>query len=192
MHYMVLTLALAALPSTPAHAASIRVADGDSFEMAGQRYRLHDVDAPELHQNCSDAAGRAWPCGRRARSELRRLIGSQPVACRSVARDRYGRIVAICIAGGRDLGDAMVRSGYATASSGFGSASRYDAVEIEARRERRGLWAGSFERPRQWRQSHPRDDSQAQVAHPPHDWLSRQVARLRETLARWFPAAPRQ
>ena len=30
------------------------VTDGDSLRIAGQRVRLHGIDAPELHQTCKD------------------------------------------------------------------------------------------------------------------------------------------
>ena len=46
--------------------------DGDSLRKAGQEYRLHGIDAPELHQECSDGDGHPYPCGRLARDELRR------------------------------------------------------------------------------------------------------------------------
>lgn len=143
-----------AVGSVPA--AGPRVADGDTIEIGRDRYRLLDIDAPELHQTCRDEKGRDWACGRRARDELRRLIGGDFVNCRPATRDRFGRIVAICEAGGRDLGEALVRAGYATAYRGHGLA-RYGAAEDEARRERRGIWAGSFEHPRQWRSENPRD-----------------------------------
>ena len=93
---------LAGVPDV--QAASVRIADGDSFSIGKQRYRLHGVDAPELHQDCKDAAGKWWPCGKRARDELRRLIGNNAVHCTERTRDRFGRAVAVCTAGGRDLG----------------------------------------------------------------------------------------
>jgi endonuclease YncB( thermonuclease family) len=56
---LIVAIALAAATVT-AEAASVSVADGDSFRMDGQRYRLHDIDAPELHQTCN--GGRATNC----------------------------------------------------------------------------------------------------------------------------------
>ena len=112
---MVMPIA-AMLPGTHAsHAASVRVADGDTIELGGQRIRLQGIDAPELHQECRDAAGRNWACGRRAQSELRKLIGNDAVQCEQRTKDRFGRSVAVCRAGGRDLGEAMVRAGFAFA-----------------------------------------------------------------------------
>ncbi len=139
-----------------AQAASVRVADGDTIEVDGQRIRLQGIDAPELHQDCSNASGRKWPCGRRSRSELRALIGNDPVQCEAHAKDRFGRSVAVCRARGRDLSEAMVSSGWALAYPDW---SPYADAQTNARSRKAGIWAGTFEKPRAWRDEHPRDDS---------------------------------
>jgi endonuclease YncB( thermonuclease family) len=175
-------LALAASISV-ANAASISVADGDSFRMDGERYRLQDIDAPELHQSCKDNAGRDWACGRQARDELRRLLRQGAVSCQRITRDRFGRFVAVCNAGGRDIGEAMVRNGWATAYKGRGFSSRYITAETEARAARRGMWAGSFETPRQWRAGHPRDDERREIlSRETQDWIGEKA----QAVSSWF------
>ena len=130
-----------------------RVVDGDSLEVAGHRIRLFGVDAPERSQDCRDARGKTYPCGREARDRLAAAIGAQSVSCTPVG-ESYNRDVAICTASGRDLSEAMVRSGHALELPQH-SRGRYSEAEREARTARRGLWAGDFERPSQWRQEHP-------------------------------------
>lgn len=131
-----------------------RVVDGDSLEVAGHRIRLFGIDAPESAQDCGDARGRRYACGREAKNALAVAIGGQSVSCTPVG-ESYARDVSVCTANGRDLSDAMVRSGHALELRRF-SNGRYADAEREARNARRGLWAGDFERPSQWRQDHMR------------------------------------
>ncbi len=133
----------------------VRVIDGDSLVVSGEDIRLLGVDAPELHQTCRDARGQDWACGQEARTKMRALIGRAEVRCASQSHDRFGRALARCsTATIADLGEAMVREGYAVNDFDGG----YAAAEAQARAARRGLWQGDFERPQDWRRRHPRTD----------------------------------
>ena len=166
----------------------VRLSDGDSFALGRERYRLQGIDAPELHQQCKDAAGRDWPCGTRARSELRRIIGTDPVQCRTVTTDRYGRNIAVCQAGGRDIAEEMVRAGFATASDRRGAYNPYAAAQAEARADKRGLWAGTFEA----RATGGAPTRAATTARRPvvsdatADWLATKVFELWQALLAWL------
>lgn len=140
------------------------VADGDTLSVAGVRVRLWGVDAPEGRQLCLDARGQSYRCGQVAREHLASLIGAEPVSCVMRDHDAYGRTVAQCRGGGRDLGEAMIRSGWAVEYRQF-SHGGYASAEAEARGRRRGLWAGSFEPPSAWR-AHARTE-RAAPAPPP-------------------------
>ena len=70
-------------------------------------------------------------------------------------RESHDRDVALCTAQGRDLSEAMVRAGHAIELARF-SRGRYAAAEREAREGRRGLWAGRFDQPADWRREHMR------------------------------------
>lgn len=150
-------LLLAALAFAAAHAprlwpiemlsGAVRVADGDSLVMDGVRIRLEGIDAPEMAQSCL-RDGVAYACGRDAREALARLVAGHAVSCESRRRDRYDRVLAVCAAGGTELNRAMVDAGWALAYGGYGDA------EAAARQAGRGLWAGSFERPQEWRRVH--------------------------------------
>ena len=184
--FAVLIAVLACAWPLAAQPAAVQVADGDSFKLGNQRYRLHGIDAPELHQQCSDGAGRPWPCGTRARSELRRVIGTHPVTCTTISTDRFGRILATCTSAGRDVAEQMVRAGYAMASSGRGFPNPYEPAQSEARREKRGIWVGAFDIPSEWRRNNPRDDV-AETATMP-DWLMQKAGAAKETIAQWLRA----
>lgn len=143
---LMIAAALLAERLLPEMTGAVRVADGDSFELAGARIRLEGIDSPELAQNCGPPEA-PWPCGKRARAALAQLVQEGgAVTCRAVDTDRYGRAVAICRAGDVDLGERMVEQGLAIAT-GFA----YGAAERRARERRAGIWAGPFERPADWR-----------------------------------------
>ncbi len=125
--------------------------DGDSLRKGEQEYRLHGIDAPELNQSCTGAAGGSYPCGRDARDHLRGLVRSQTLNCTIREEDRYGRLVADCRAGTTDINREMVRSGWAIAYRRHGTS--YGDAEAEARKARRGIWQGRFETPERWRES---------------------------------------
>ena len=129
-------------------AGPARIIDGDSIEIEDTNIRLAGLDAPERAQVCEDARGEAFGCGTAATDYLRFLIDGAPVTCRGRGRDRYGRLIARCRVGGTDLSEAMVRRGWAVAYLGD-----LDALEAEARAGGVGLWAGTFERPADWRRA---------------------------------------
>ncbi len=121
------------------------VVDGDTVRIGDERIRLLGLDAPELDQTCGDAAGRDWNCGSAAREALARLVSGGALECNGERRDQYGRLLAHCTAGGKDVGGAIVSEGLAVANGD------YAREEAEARAGHRGLWAGRFEHPRDWR-----------------------------------------
>jgi endonuclease YncB( thermonuclease family) len=122
--------------------------DGDSLRTSSGEFRLIGIDAPELFQTCQDERGREWVCGREAHAFLRSLVSRGGLACASHSSDQYGRVLSTCsVHGIADVGEAMVRAGYALS---FMSAS-YQAAEAEASNAKRGIWRGTFERPEDWR-----------------------------------------
>ncbi len=125
-----------------------RVVDGDTMEISGQRIRLYGIDTPEAKQTCQ-REGVTWLCGAEATKTLKELIGSSDVSCTKRDQDRYGRIVAVCHTKGRDLNAAMVLSGMAVAYRKY--STDYVVQEARAKAARRGLWAGQFVPPWNWR-----------------------------------------
>ncbi|MBL0936531.1 MAG: thermonuclease family protein [Rhizobiaceae bacterium] len=124
--------------------STVRVIDGDTIDSRDGRIRLVGIDAPELDQTCDNGVA-IYDCGREARERLRQLVGGQEITCATRRKDRYGRFLATCHAGDVNLAARMVETGWAVASGD------YDIAEMRARTARRGIWAGDFERPREWR-----------------------------------------
>ncbi|MBY5333006.1 thermonuclease family protein [Rhizobium leguminosarum] len=124
------------------HAGAFHAADGDSLTSGDERLRLEGIDAPELNQSC-ERAGKAWACGRAAREALQDMVLASGTLCRGSRRDRYDRLLVICRSGaGDDINATMVRRGMAISYGDYGK------EEAEARAQKIGLWAGTFERPR--------------------------------------------
>lgn len=144
---------LLSLVALPALAQPIKgqatIIDGDTIEIVGTRIRLHGIDAPESGQRCQDARGQDYRCGQRAAFALADWIGQATVSCLQRDTDRYGRVVAVCRARGADMNRWMVREGWAVAYQEY--SQDYVADELDARRARAGLWAGTFVPPSEWR-----------------------------------------
>jgi endonuclease YncB( thermonuclease family) len=128
--------------------------DGDSLTIGDRQVRLFGIDAPEWGQVCS-RGGQPWDCGSAAASELGKLVTDKPVQCVAVDIDQYHRTVAQCTVGELDVNRTMVALGYAIAYRRYSTA--YVSAEESAKANRRGLWAGTFELPSQYRREERHD-----------------------------------
>jgi endonuclease YncB( thermonuclease family) len=128
-------------------AGPIRVLDGDTLELAGERIRLWGIDAVEGDQICQ-RNGRPWRSGDDATAALEALVDGHKLSCEARDVDGYGRTVATCAVGGQDLGAEMVRQGWALDYEWY-SGSAYASEQLEAERAQQGLWAGHS--CREWR-----------------------------------------
>ena len=134
----------------------VRITDGDGLvaDVAGLgrvNVRLAYVDSPEHDQ--------MW--GSEAKDALSRLMRHpSEILFRLLYRDRYARAVAVISAGGVVLNEELVRQGHAWAYSRYIPArlrSRYRALERDARRLNKGLWATEAHPtpPWDWRREQP-------------------------------------
>ncbi|MCO5131572.1 MAG: thermonuclease family protein [Xanthobacteraceae bacterium] len=115
--------------AAPAAAADILVLDGGTLVVGKRTVRLWGIEAPTATQTCVTTTGRVWPCGARARDELRSAIRDEEVVCRPKARG-----LDVCRVAGLDIGALLVKEGLARARDD------YQELEARARSARAGLW----------------------------------------------------
>jgi endonuclease YncB( thermonuclease family) len=148
----ILLLASASCPACAARpeempARVVSVTDGDTVKVevgeAGERrilkVRLLNIDSPEEGQSHYV----------QARLFASELVNGKTISLRLTGGRTYDRVVGtVRLPDGRDLGQEMVRGGYAWA--GYSPSTRREkgargllTLEEEARRARRGLWTAT-------------------------------------------------
>jgi micrococcal nuclease len=135
-------------PVPPGREAEVlRVTDGDTIRVrvdgVEERVRYIGVNTPEVHHPRRGEE----PFGREATEANRALVEGKTVRLVTDVqeRDRYGRILAyVYLPDGTFVNAALVERGFAqvmTVPPNVRHAERFLALEREARREERGLWA---------------------------------------------------
>lgn len=125
------------------------VTDGDTLKIGGVKIRLFGIDAPESRQLCKDVDGQDYRCGQVATLALAERIGRGLVTCDNRGKDRYARLISVCVLDGVDLNGWMVSLGHAVAYRRY--ANDYINEEETAKLYGRGIWQGRFVVPEKWR-----------------------------------------
>jgi endonuclease YncB( thermonuclease family) len=126
-----------------------RVIDGDTIEIHGTSFRLSGIDAPEMGQPCVSSEGVSFDCGEVARRGLAEIVAGREVLCTAETIDLYRHPVAVCLADGADLAEAMVVNGYAMPSEEYSDA--YLAQGVVAKASKIGIWSTVFDKPWEYR-----------------------------------------
>ena len=113
----------------------VSVADGDTLTLRTRdgnerRVRLQGIDAPE----------RTMPYANRSREALQEATSVGHVEVRFDDYDQYDRILGHVFVDDRYLNLELVREGWAWHYTRYSDDEELAAAELEARRERRGLW----------------------------------------------------
>lgn len=126
------------------------IIDGDSLEVAGRRFDLAGIDAPELNQHCRKRE-RFYDCGSLAQAALMDLTAGVEVECRQISgKSSDGADLAHCSAGGYNLSEGMIYTGWALVPPP-GAVGSFTAIQTQAEERQRGLWEGTFVTPWDWR-----------------------------------------
>jgi len=118
-----------------------RVLDGDTFESNGQRYRIAEIDAPEISQQF----------GNESKLFLQSLILHKRVNVKTVSTDRYNRKIVKVYAGKNHVSESMVKNGFAWFYERYSDNSKLRNLEKSARQNKKGLWKYNPVNPYQYR-----------------------------------------
>ena len=126
----------------------LKVVDGDTIHLNGEKIRFTGIDTPELKQTCIKQ-GIIDYCGVTAKKILIDKIGSKTVKCVSQGKDQYKRTLAECFVNNESLSSYLVRGGYAFAYRKY--SKKFINDEDFAKKNNMGMWSMSFEYPWDWR-----------------------------------------
>ena len=122
----------------------LRVVDGDTIHLNGEKIRFTGIDTPELKQTCIKE-GIINLCGVTAKEILIVKIGDNKVECISEGKDRYKRTLAECFVNGESLSSYLVRSGYGFAYRKY--SKKFILDEDYAKANKIGMWSMKFDYP---------------------------------------------
>jgi endonuclease YncB( thermonuclease family) len=128
----------------------VKITDGDTIKINGEKIRFSGIDTPELSQTCAKE-GVKNSCGLTAKQILIDKIVDNKVKCIKEGKDRYKRILAECFVNNESLSRYLVRSGYAFAYRKY--SKKFIIDEDYARSNKLGMWSMEFEYPWDFRKN---------------------------------------
>ena len=123
---------------------SIKIVDGDTIVLNGEKIRFSGIDTPELKQICTKG-NENISCGISAKMILAKKIGNEIPECISEGKDYFKRTLAECFVNGESLSSFLVRTGYAFAFRKY--SKKFVADEKFAKKNKLGMWSMKFEFP---------------------------------------------
>ena len=122
----------------------LKVVDGDTIVLNGEKIRFAGIDTPELKQKCIKNDQKVF-CGVLAKKLLLEKIGNKTPKCIREGKDIYKRTLAECFINGESLSVFLVRNGYAFAYRKY--SDKFIKEEEFAKKNKNGLWSMKFEYP---------------------------------------------
>ena len=150
MKKIIKILLLGILICNTSFADNLRVVDGDTIVLNGEKIRFSGIDTPELKQTCMNGNEKIF-CGKNAKMLLIKKIGNEIPKCISEGKDYYKRTLAECFINGESLSVYLVRSGYAFAYRKY--SNKFIKDEEFAKKNKLGMWAMTFQYPWDYRRS---------------------------------------
>ena len=139
-----------------AKSQEIKIIDGDTINLNGEKIRFSGIDTPESYyrgkrQKCTFEKVEVY-CGYWSKIILTEKIGNNEVTCiKEDEPDHYNRILAECFVNGESLSKYLVRSGYAFAFRRY--SKKFVEDEDFAKANKLGLWQTEFKFPWDFRKN---------------------------------------
>ena len=131
-------------------ADNLKIVDGDTIVLNGEKIRFSGIDTPELKQTCMNGDQKVF-CGMFAKMLLIKKIGNEMPECIKEGKDAYKRTLAECFINGESLSAFLVKSGYAFAYRKY--SKKFIKEEEFAKENKLGMWSMKFEYPWDYRKS---------------------------------------
>ena len=144
------TLILGLLACNISFADNLKIVDGVTIVLNGEKIRFSGIDTPELKQTCMREDEKVF-CGKSAKMLLVNKIGNQTLECIREGKDVYKRTLAECFINGESLSVFLVRSGYAFAYQKY--SDKFVKDEEFAKENKQGMWAMTFQYPWDFRKA---------------------------------------
>ncbi len=132
------------------------VIDGDSLRVGEKEVRLFGIDAPEYLQTCFDEKNTEYFCGKTSHIFLLKLVHKKEVECFYSTKDRYNRFLAKCFVNKVSINEEIIKNGMAVIYDFNESEESIEKLELEAKKQKIGIWRGAFQLPKEYRKSHKR------------------------------------
>ena len=143
-------LALIFLACNISFANNLKIIDGDTIVLNGEKIRFSGIDTPELKQTCLKDNQKV-SCGITAKKLLIEKLGNSTPECISEGKDTYKRTLAECFVNGESLSKFLVRSGYAFAYRKY--SKKFIKDEEFAKANKLGMWTMTFQYPWDFRKA---------------------------------------
>ena len=128
---------------------------GSMLSVNGLHIKLLGVEAPYMQQTCANKFGQAYNCGQVSRNWLQDWLQNKTVKCHIISPEKNGRATGVCFSQGYDVGAVVVNAGWAVAYTK--NTDIYVPYEQQAGTKKRGLWAGTFYKPWDWKKLQNRE-----------------------------------
>ena len=119
----------------------LRIIDGDTIHLNGDKIRFSGIDTPEINQMCKKDKIDI-PCGAIAKELLIEKIGNSVPICILEGKDQYGRMLGECYIKKESLSSYLVREGFAFAYTRY--SKKFVEDEQFAIKNKSGMWSMDF------------------------------------------------